>query len=266
MPSWFSKVFKGGPEEAKSSSAATADVPQEIITFELDEDKPKKTRRVVNAPVLVDEEETSAFSENVTIKARINEGTETGIFMIDRPVLDGFSFYAPDRHTAYAHAPLAAALFDLDSVGSVTLHGMTVTVRRGGRNNDSYETWAKNIGTQIRAHLKSGLPVVSPDWLDKVPDEDTLRAALQEAIDKEINPGIAGHSGNISITNIQGNTVFIKMGGGCQGCAASSVTLRQGVETTFRAVAPYMGALLDETDHAAGDNPYFKSLPAGMGA
>ena len=262
MPSWFSKVFKG-PEETKSTSPAT---PQEIITFELDEDKPKKTRRIVNAPVLVDAEEATAFSENITIKARINEGTETGVFLVDRPVLEGFSFYATDRATANAQSPLAAALFDLDSVASVTIHGLTVTVRRGGRNNDTWDTWAKTVAAQIRAHLKSGMPVVNPEWLDKVPDEATLRAALQEAIDKEINPGIAGHSGNITITNIQGNTVFIKMGGGCQGCAASSVTLRQGVETTFRIVAPHMGALLDETDHAAGDNPYFKSLPAGMGA
>lgn len=261
MPSWFSKVFKG-PEEASTAAPAA---PQEIITFELDEDKPKKQRRIVNAPILVDAEEASAFSENINIKARINEATETGIFMVDRPVLDGFSFYAPDRATANAQSPLAAALFDLDSISSVTIHGMTITVKRGGRNNDSYDVWAKAVAAQIRAQLKSGMPVVNPEWLDKVPDEATLRAALQEAIDKEINPGIAGHSGNISITDIQGNTVFIKMGGGCQGCAASSVTLRQGVETTFRTVAPHMGALLDETDHTAGENPYFKSLPAGMG-
>lgn len=262
MPSWFSKVFKG-PEGA---ATAAPEAPQEIITFELDEEKPKKQRRIVNAPILVDTEEASAFSENINIKARINEGAETGIFLVDRPVLDGLSFYAPDRAVANAQSPLAAALFDLESVAAVTLHGMTVTVRRGGRNNDSYEAWAKAIAGQIRAHLKSGMPVVNPEWLDKVPDEETLRKALQEAIDLEINPGIAGHSGNISITGIQGNTVYIKMGGGCQGCAASSVTLRQGVETTFRTVAPYMGALLDETDHTAGENPYFKSLPAGMGA
>lgn len=262
MPSWFSKVFKG-PEAAAPAAPAE---PQEIITFELEEEKPKKQRRIVNAPILVEAEEATAFSENITIKARINEGTETGIFLVDRPVLDGFSFHAPDRATANAESPLAAALFDLESVASVTIHGFTVTVRRGGRNNDPYDTWAKAVAGQIRAHLKSGMPVVNPEWLDKVPDEATLRSALQEAIDKEINPGIAGHSGNISITGIQGNTVYIKMGGGCQGCAASSVTLRQGVETTFRMVAPHMGALLDETDHAAGENPYFKSLPAGMGA
>jgi Fe-S cluster biogenesis protein NfuA len=55
------------------------------------------------------------------------------------------------------------------------------------------------------------------------------------------------------------------MGGGCQGCAASSITLRQGVEQSFRAAVPHLGALLDETDHTAGANPFFTELPVGMG-
>jgi hypothetical protein len=28
---------------------------------------------------------------------------------------------------------------------------------------------------------------------------------------------------------------------------------------------PHLGALLDETDHAAGTNPFFTQLPMGMG-
>lgn len=264
MPSWFSKVFKGS--EAAKPAAPTA--PQEIITFELDEDesKAKKPRRVINAPVLVQDDETSGWSDHIAIKVKIDEATETGLFLVDRPLLEGHSFYAADRAAADGKAPLASALFDLDSVAQVTLHGMTLTVRRGGRNNDPWETWAKNIAEQLRAHLKSGLPVVDPAWLDEIPAEDEIRTALQRVIDTEINPGIAAHSGNISIARIQGNTVYIKMGGGCQGCAASSITLRQGVEQSFRAAVPKMGALLDETDHASGQNPYFNSLPAGMRA
>ena len=56
------------------------------------------------------------------------------------------------------------------------------------------------------------------------------------------------------------------MGGGCQGCAASSVTLRQGVHAAFRKASPYLGSILDETDHSAGKNPFFNQLPPGMEA
>lgn len=264
MPSWFSKVFKN-PDTAKAGAPAVA---EPLITFELDEDEPKpkkKVRRVVEAPVLAEAEATSAWSEHINIKAKVNEATETTVFMVDRPLLEGHSFYAPDRATANAHSPLAAALFDLDSVAAVTIHDLTVTVRRGGRDNTTWDTWAKAIADQIRAHLRSGAPVMDPAWVEQIPDEESIRAALQQVLDTEINPGIAGHSGHISITHMQGNTVFIKMGGGCQGCAASSITLRSGVEQSFRAAAPHMGALLDETDHDAGQNPYFTQLPVGMG-
>ncbi len=35
------------------------------------------------------------------------------------------------------------------------------------------------------------------------------------------------------------------------------VTLRQGVEQRMKEVFPDMGALIDTTDHAGGDNPYY---------
>jgi NFU1 iron-sulfur cluster scaffold homolog, mitochondrial len=52
------------------------------------------------------------------------------------------------------------------------------------------------------------------------------------------------------------------MSGGCQGCAASSATLRQGVERMLRAALPQIGEIVDVTDHAAGDNP-FHARPDG---
>jgi Fe-S cluster biogenesis protein NfuA len=85
-------------------------------------------------------------------------------------------------------------------------------------------------------------------------------------IDLEINPGIAAHSGVITLERVIGNTAFIKMGGGCQGCAASTITLREGVHKAFRDAAPQVGAILDETDHTAGSNPFYRNLPAGMEA
>jgi hypothetical protein len=47
------------------------------------------------------------------------------------------------------------------------------------------------------------------------------------------------------------------MSGGCQGCAASAATLRQGVERMLRAALPQIGEIVDVTDHASGDAPYY---------
>ena len=85
-----------------------------------------------------------------------------------------------------------------------------------------------------------------------------LRAdEIQKVIDTEVNPGVAGHGGNIRLLAVKGNSVTIQMGGGCQGCSAADLTLKQGIHTSFRKAVPMVGAIFDETDHTAGLNPYF---------
>jgi pterin-4a-carbinolamine dehydratase len=55
-----------------------------------------------------------------------------------------------------------------------------------------------------------------------------------------------------------GGNLFIVMSGGCQGCAASSVTLRHGFEVMVRRVAPEIVDIVDTTDHAAGEKPFYQ--------
>jgi Fe/S biogenesis protein NfuA len=47
------------------------------------------------------------------------------------------------------------------------------------------------------------------------------------------------------------------MGGGCQGCGAADVTLKMGIERMIREEIPEVEEVLDTTDHAAGNNPYY---------
>jgi Fe/S biogenesis protein NfuA len=48
------------------------------------------------------------------------------------------------------------------------------------------------------------------------------------------------------------------MGGGCQGCGMANVTLKQGVEVALKEAIPEITEIRDVTDHASGDNPYYK--------
>ncbi|MCH8156865.1 MAG: NifU family protein, partial [Nitrospinae bacterium] len=98
---------------------------------------------------------------------------------------------------------------------------------------------------------------VSRTIIDEMPSEETIRQGIQKAIDEEVNPGVAGHGGNITLEKIKGNTITIQMGGGCQGCSAADLTLKQGIHSSFRKFVPQVGAIFDETDHTAGLNPYF---------
>ncbi len=57
--------------------------------------------------------------------------------------------------------------------------------------------------------------------------------------------------------DVQSTEIFLEMSGGCQGCARSRMTLRQGVERMLRQAVPELTAVHDVTDHASGQNPYF---------
>jgi Fe-S cluster biogenesis protein NfuA len=85
-----------------------------------------------------------------------------------------------------------------------------------------------------------------------------VREALQELLDREVNRSIAGHGGKISIVDIRDGNLLIAMSGGCQGCAASQVTLRQGFEVMVRRVAPEIVDIIDTTDHVAGKKPFYE--------
>lgn len=102
------------------------------------------------------------------------------------------------------------------------------------------------------------------------PDPHAVKAAVEAAapsgeladrvrhvLDSEINPAVASHGGAINLVDVQGTEIYIEMAGGCQGCAMSRMTLRQGVERMVSQAVPEVTAIHDVTDHTSGDNPYF---------
>lgn len=84
-----------------------------------------------------------------------------------------------------------------------------------------------------------------------------LADRVVEVLEHQINPGIAAHGGQITLVDVQDQTVFLEMSGGCQGCGMARVTLRQGVERMLRQALPEIVDIVDVTDHTAGANPYY---------
>jgi Fe/S biogenesis protein NfuA len=80
---------------------------------------------------------------------------------------------------------------------------------------------------------------------------------IEEILQTEINPAVASHGGVISLIDVRDSTVYVQLGGGCQGCGMASVTLKQGVERLIRDRVPDVAEILDVTDHAGGRNPYY---------
>jgi Fe/S biogenesis protein NfuA len=89
------------------------------------------------------------------------------------------------------------------------------------------------------------------------PPQGELATKVKEVLDAQVNPAVAAHGGEIVLVDVQGSEIFIEMAGGCQGCALSRMTLKQGVERMVRQAVPEITAVHDVTDHTSGDNPFY---------
>ena len=214
-----------------------------------------KERRVIKGAIIAGQT-NSQPSDEILIKAQPSATGDQCVFMVNRTLMEGHSWFFANFESA-AESPLAETLFSLDDVETVLVLESTLTVTRKDKTIVDWRPLAADVGKAVRGLLEQGGSIIAEKIIQDLPSEDVIRKDIQKVIDTEVNPGVAGHGGHIVLMGIKGNTVTIQMGGGCQGCSAADLTLKQGIHTSFRNAVPKVGAILDETDHSAGVNPYF---------
>ncbi len=87
---------------------------------------------------------------------------------------------------------------------------------------------------------------------------DVAQRVIQ-VLAQQVNPSIAAHGGRAELVAVEQGTAYLKLGGGCQGCAMATVTLSQGIETAILHAVPEITSVVDVTDHQSGTNPYFEA-------
>jgi Fe/S biogenesis protein NfuA len=68
------------------------------------------------------------------------------------------------------------------------------------------------------------------------------------------------------LDRVDGEIAYVRLGGGCQGCGMATVTLDQGIESAILESVPEIRQVVDVTDHAAGENPFYQPAKGGGGA
>lgn len=94
--------------------------------------------------------------------------------------------------------------------------------------------------------------------MPKISDDSPLEDKINYVLHNEINPGLAAHGGNVSLVEVtEDDFAVLKFGGGCQGCSAVDLTLREGVEKNLREKIPELKGVRDMTDHTDTSQAYY---------
>lgn len=95
--------------------------------------------------------------------------------------------------------------------------------------------------------------------MPKVNKDSPLSDQINYILYSDINPGLAAHGGEIKLIELtEDNVAVLQFGGGCQGCSAVDLTLKDGVEKTLLERLPELKGIRDVTDHTITENAYYQ--------
>src|SRR5882762_3739881 len=152
-------------------------------------------------------------------------------------------------------SPLAEKLISLSGVVKIQVIGHLLVVTK--TSDKQWSELGKEIEAVLTAYLISEVALTPGEVRDRMMlIGRTTSEKVQFLIDTEINPGVAEHGGFVRVLDVQGDTVYLKLGGGCQGCGAADFTLRQGIESIIKRAVPEIHHIIDVTNHSACTNPF----------
>ena len=94
--------------------------------------------------------------------------------------------------------------------------------------------------------------------MPRVNDDSPLEDRINYVLYNEVNPALAAHGGEVSLMEITDEQVAVlQFGGGCQGCSAVDMTLKDGVEKTLMEQVPQLTGVRDVTDHTDTSQAYY---------
>jgi Fe-S cluster biogenesis protein NfuA len=193
-------------------------------------------------------------TQDIAITAHPAKEPQVCSFAVDRPLHAGRVVRCRSLEEAVG-SPLLEELFAVADLSEALVSGSVLTLTSAG--DVDWQQLGPRIAAAIRGAVGSEQPAVIGRAVELTPEEADIRDTVTWILTERINPQIASHGGFVEVHDVQGSTVFMVMGGGCQGCASAKATLRGGVEKALRQAVPEIGDIVDVTDHASGENPYY---------
>jgi Fe-S cluster biogenesis protein NfuA len=194
--------------------------------------------------------------DNITISSEVDKRNPAICrFTVNRTLHIGTATF--DNKAQTQQSLLAQKFFEIEGITRVQLIGHLLVLSKAPERD--WPDLSKRVEAILEAFLVSGFALSQ----EQVEDRMMLmgrgtKEKIQYLLAHKINPGVAEHGGFVELIEVKDNNVYIRLGGGCQGCGAADFTLRQGIEAIIRKDVPEILQVLDVTDHAAGTNPYYQ--------
>ena len=137
-------------------------------------------------------------------------------------------------------SPLAERLFQIEGIVGVFLGGDFISITKAD-DREWYLLKPAILGV-VMEHFTADRPVLleaveAPD--EDVREEDSeIVAQIKELLDTRVRPAVAQDGGDIIFQGFDRGIVYLHMMGACQGCPASTATLKMGIENMLRHYIP----------------------------
>ena len=145
--------------------------------------------------------------------------------------------------------PLAKELFEFPFVKEVFLSDNYVSIQKSGDldwfeiNNTLRDFLKEYLQSDRRVVAENYVPTSSSDGKRKTeytPTNDDVSKQIIGVLEEYIKPAVAGDGGNIQFLSYAPDTkeVNVLLQGACNGCPSSTITLKNGIESTLKQLLP----------------------------
>ncbi|MDA8596023.1 NifU family protein [Flavobacteriaceae bacterium] len=152
--------------------------------------------------------------------------------------------YKDGEHTQ--NSPLAQALFAFPFIGEVYIAENYISITKKGAIEWSEIMY--EMRDFLKNYLDAGKVVIDPNIkvekeVIQAVDTSTLEgtsAEIARILEEQIRPAVAVDGGNIMFNDYNADTKVVKvvLQGACSGCPSSTITLKNGIETTLKQMLP----------------------------
>lgn len=175
--------------------------------------------------------------QNINITTEFTPNPQSLKFNVNVPVCSHGAVQFASKEES-GKSPLAAKLFEIESVKEVMIGPDFVTVTR----DEKAPTWAPlipRISEVIREFLAcGGNPKVCQNCAEVSAPHSEVEKKVIEILNEQIRPALARDGGDVRFCGFENGIVKLHLKGACSGCPSATITLKMGIEAYLKEYIP----------------------------